>query len=494
MIGFFCRENRTMNNVINTSNGKFAGINENGYISYKGIPFAKAPQGKLRYLPPQDPEPFAGIRLCDHFGNSAPQNIQPAGNIKAEECSEDCLYLNVYTPENADGCPVLFHIHGGAFQFGNHDMFPDVSKLTSRGIVVVTANYRLSVFGFLQLDDILGPEYIQSGNAGFLDIVKALEWTKMNIASFGGDPDKITVMGESAGAKMAGSLLVSKQAKGLFSQVFMESGAVQCIRDLHTARTIASRFTDHFEMTKEELKEYLLTAPWQELISHMNQAFGRPGLHDFGPVFDGIAFDGEDALAIIQRGDAADAVIMAGYNRDEFSTPYHMTPKFTREVFAKFFGLNTDYVMEKLGDCWQDPQDEGKELIWKMSRYLYGYPTLQMLETYRTSGYKGKMYLYRNDWDKDPMGAFHTLGAQIMMGYYSMLHPEVKEDPEYTRLEKDMYAYWLNFLLHRDPNGEGLAYWPSYEDDRKAMYFGVQERADSAERHDEGMPGQILML
>ncbi|WP_047758283.1 carboxylesterase family protein, partial [Geobacillus sp. ZGt-1] len=193
--------------VVETRYGRLRGVVNGSVFVWKGIPYAKAPVGERRFLPPEPPEAWDGVREATAFG---PVVMQPSDPIfsgllgrMSEPPSEDGLYLNVWSPA-ADGKkrPVLVWIHGGAFLFGSGSSpWYDGTALAKHGdVVVVTINYRMNVFGFLHLGDSFGEAYAQAGNLGILDQVAALRWVKENIAAFGGDPDNVTIFGESAGA------------------------------------------------------------------------------------------------------------------------------------------------------------------------------------------------------------------------------------------------------------------------------------------------------
>ncbi|GAB6891663.1 hypothetical protein JCM14450A_26690 [Geobacillus stearothermophilus] len=196
--------------VVETRYGRLRGEMNEGVFVWKGIPYAKAPVGERRFLPPEPPDAWDGVREATSFG---PVVMQPSDPIfsgllgrMSEAPSEDGLYLNIWSPA-ADGKkrPVLFWIHGGAFLFGSGSSpWYDGTAFAKHGdVVVVTINYRMNVFGFLHLGDSFGEAYAQAGNLGILDQVAALRWVKENIAAFGGDPDNITIFGESAGAATA---------------------------------------------------------------------------------------------------------------------------------------------------------------------------------------------------------------------------------------------------------------------------------------------------
>ena len=222
--------------VVKTGQGYLKGINENGTLVFKGVPYAAPPVGQLRFMPPAEHAAWKDTLQTTQFGSMA---TQPAGNKVLG--SEDCLYLNIYTPKTDNHKrAVVVWIHGGSMTNGagsgkNGHAFADKDD-----IVTVTINYRLGVFGFLYMGDV-NKSYAASGNNGVLDVVMALKWIRQNIAAFGGDPNRVTIMGESAGAKLLSAVMVSPASKGLFSQVIAESGSVQCIRDTVTAKNARAR-------------------------------------------------------------------------------------------------------------------------------------------------------------------------------------------------------------------------------------------------------------
>ena len=219
--------------VVRTRDGKVKGSYQEGLYIFKGIPYVAPPVGERRWLPPQPVEPWQGVRQAQTFGATSPQNWSPLNDIipdfgVVEPRSEDCLYLNVWSPGLDDARrPVLVWIHGGAFNLGSGSQSPyDASKLARRGdAVVVTFNYRLGVFGFLRLDEVTGGKVPATGNEGLLDQIASLEWVHDNIAAFGGDPDNVTLFGESAGAMSIGCLLAMPKARGLFHKAILQSGA-----------------------------------------------------------------------------------------------------------------------------------------------------------------------------------------------------------------------------------------------------------------------------
>ena len=205
--------------VVKTRQGYIRGVDENGIAVFKGIPYAQPPVGSLRYRPPMPHERWRDTLNTLQFASAA---LQPAG--KTVTGSDDCLYLNLYTPKMDKGKrPVVIWVHGGSMTGGTGKTMDGHAFADQDDIVTITINYRLGALGFLYLGD-LDKKYQQSGNLGLLDVIAALQWVHDNIAAFGGDPDRVTVMGESAGAKLLSAVMVAPASKSLYQQAILESG------------------------------------------------------------------------------------------------------------------------------------------------------------------------------------------------------------------------------------------------------------------------------
>src|SRR6185312_11829403 len=215
--------------TVETRFGKLKGFSKDGILRFNGIPYAKPPVGALRWQPAQAPEAWAGLREASRFGHIAPQVTNAAeallGGTPGEQ-SEDCLYLNVWTPSLEGKRPVMVWIHGGSFITGAGSLGTYNGKLlAARGdLVIVTINYRLGALGFLNLRDASDGKLAGSGTEGLGDQVMALKWARDNIQAFGGDPGNVTVFGESAGAMSIGALLAMSEARGLFHRAILQSG------------------------------------------------------------------------------------------------------------------------------------------------------------------------------------------------------------------------------------------------------------------------------
>jgi para-nitrobenzyl esterase len=233
--------------LVETRRGPVRGLAERGVAVFRGIPFARPPVGPLRFAPPAPPARWTGVRDATRFGPAASQNgalIGPVMSLGIGRTGEDCLYLNVWTPAaDRRRRPVLVWIHGGAFVLGaGSQMLYDGGALARRGdVVVVTINYRLGAFGFLRLRDRFGTRLPATGNEGLLDQVAALEWVRDEIEAFGGDPGRVTIFGESAGAMSCATLLAVPRARGLFHRAILQSGAANFV----WPRDVAARLAEH---------------------------------------------------------------------------------------------------------------------------------------------------------------------------------------------------------------------------------------------------------
>ena len=256
--------------IVATKSGKIEGSFENGLYVFKGIPYAAPPVGDLRWMPPQPAKPWSGVRPAKKFGPIAPQNMMAGGPIMQvpQPQDEDCLFLNIWTPglDNASR-PVMVWIHGGAFTIGSgSDPMYDSDRLPKRGnIVLVTINYRLGMLGFLRLKEVTGGKIPATGNEGLLDQVAALKWVKENIAAFGGDPDNVTVFGESAGGMSIGCLMAMPSARGLFHKGILESGVGSTAGPLEDANNTGELFLKTAGIKADDVKALRALTPAQLL-------------------------------------------------------------------------------------------------------------------------------------------------------------------------------------------------------------------------------------
>ncbi|MEC0230441.1 carboxylesterase/lipase family protein [Paenibacillus alba] len=469
--------------VVSISDGQLEGIQENGLHIFKGVPYACPPVKELRFKAPEPVKPWEGILDTSKFGKIAPQVILPVFPIM-EEQSEDCLYLNIWTPACDDRKrPVVVWIHGGAFVMGAGSLY-DSSVFAENGIVSVTINYRMGALGFLELGDVLGDEYRGSGNCGLLDIVAALRWVQQHISSFGGDPTRVTVMGQSAGAKLASSLLCVPDAKGLFQRAIIQSGGVQSIRDYNTASEITGQFLDALNISKDQ-GDILLELPVSELLEAQSIfSGGMTGLHKFGPVIDGKTIV-RPPLESIQMGEANLVPILIGSNREEALVQVQLEGLsiFEKPKIQALFGKNSVGVLQAYEDSSTQATRE-QAAIETLTNYLYGYAVVQLAEALAVNDVP--VWLYRFDCNKGPMGAAH--GAEMSLIWKLPTRPQ-----EIEELVDRMHQAWVSFMNFASPEVDDV-HWRKFDlIERKAMSFDDECQIISSQPIKD-VPSQVFVL
>ena len=285
--------------IVDTNLGKLRGVSTDGVYTFKGIHYGASTEGSMRFMPPVKPASWTGVRDAINLGPLAPQILSSAtggsdirkamGDINGPgEISEDCLVLNVWTPSLHRGKrPVMVWLHGGGYASGSDGAptYDGTNLAHKRDVVIVGLNHRLNVFGYLDLAELGGAKYADSGNVGMLDIVLALEWVRDNIAHFGGDPANVTIFGESGGGGKVSTLMAMPPAKGLFHKAIVESGSTLKSISREDANKSAERFVAKLGITPDHIDE-LQTLPMQRLLDAMRSLTG-PNAMRLGPVVDG---------------------------------------------------------------------------------------------------------------------------------------------------------------------------------------------------------------
>ncbi len=289
--------------VAHTTHGRIRGVEVSGIKVFKGVPYGASTAGRNRFMPPVAPEPWTGIRDATEYGASAPQSepgvrrvVSPIGVAAAglPGEGEDCLVLNIWTPAIGDNRkrPVMFWCHGGGFATGSGSSpVTDGTNLARRGdVVVVSLNHRLNVLGFASLERVAGPEFAASGDVGMLDIVRALEWVRDNIAEFGGDPGTVMVFGQSGGGRKVATLLAMPSAKGLFHRAIIESGATLKLVEPEQGARVARELLATLGLPADQGKA-LQTVPLDALMSAYFSVVRRMNVDQmtqgFSPLVDG---------------------------------------------------------------------------------------------------------------------------------------------------------------------------------------------------------------
>ncbi len=483
--------------IVETRYGKVRGSDQRAVSVWKGIPFARPPVGELRFRPPLPPEAWAGIRDASEFGAVAPQAVlregSPLGNrLTPGQESEDCLYLNVWSP-GADGKkrPVMVWIHGGAFTMGSGStpLYDGTSFAEQGDVVVVTLNYRLGALGFLYLDELAGEQYRGSGNNGLLDQVAALQWVHDNIEAFGGDPNTVTVFGELAGAMSVGTLPGMPVAKGLFRRAILQSGAASSVRNKEAAARVAREYLDALGLQKNEAGA-LVRQPLADLLAAQASVLGKQrGVLAFGPVVDDATLP-QSPVEAIAAGSVADVAVLVGTNHDEMRLFNAANPTEPDErVLKRIFGNAADEVVatyrsdrpgEPLSDIWSAIQTD----------QVFRIPAIRLAELQARQN--APVWMYRFDWATpvfgSRLGAAHALELPFVWNNFdkSGMKPLLGDAPPQELAER-MQAVWIAFARTGNPNTPELPAWPAYDVEQRAtLLFNIQCQVvndpDAAER------------
>ncbi len=463
--------------TVKTQQGKVHGktINDGKVKAFMGLPYAAPPVGDLRWKAPQPPAKWKGERDATKFGAHCAQNHVFDDMIFQDPApSEDCLFLNVYAPADASAkskLPVMFWIHGGGYSGGgsseprhNGDFLP------TKGVVLVTINYRLGVFGFLATEDLAKEANGAAGNYGLLDMVAALQWVKANIGKFGGDPQNVTIFGESAGSFAVSTLMASPAASGLFQKAIGESGSA--LSDVLPTDALEAR-----EKADGAWVDSLGVKSLQELralpADKILDAVKTKGRSGFPPVVDGKLLT-EPVAATYAAGRQAHVPLLAGWNRDEGSFLGNgMTAK-------KWMAYAADHFNDRAGEFLRLYPGEADEQAMRSAADYGGdsfiaFGTWEWIEAHRKTG-ESPVYRYHLELAAPPSKyhpgsfAFHSDDIEYIFGTLDT-RPGATWRPEDRTLSEQMMSYWTNFAKNGDPNGAGLPEWPKYGKDDELIHL-----------------------
>ena len=477
--------------------------------AFLGLPYAVPPVGPLRWKPPMPAAKWSGVRPAQAFG---PRCMQPSLYddmfFRDPGQSEDCLTLNIWTPPAAkpgSKLPVMFWIYGGGFNTGStSEPRQDGAHLATKGVVVVTFNYRLGIFGFFTHPE-LAAESAQhaAGNYGLLDAVAALQWVKANVSAFGGDPANVTIFGESAGSFAVSSLMASPLARGLFAHAIGESGGAFGGPTLRY-QTAAVREEKDADFARTALHADSLAAlralPAEQLLGAANppSPAQRTG---FGPDIDGYFLPHAPA-DIFAAGRQNDVPMIAGWNHDEggsgkadtsitptggsTAVPAADAPSDLarlKETATKDFGVHSAAFLQAF------PAGSDAEALTRLQQYatdkFIAYGTWSWLEAQTQTG-KAAAYRYRLDLVPPPdparperFGVFHSDDIEYVFGNLDS-RKGITWRPEDYALSEQMMGYWTNFAKTGDPNGKGLPQWPVYApaSGSKVLYLNQPAHAE----------------
>lgn len=483
--------------IIETGYGKVEGSKENSMYVFKGIPFAEAPVGRQRFKAPVPVKPWTGVMKADHFGKRAIQTGEQ-GYKDDLGFSEDCLNLNIWIPDTQEKKrPVIFYIHGGGhFSGANSDRWFDGSHLIrNREAVMVAPNYRLGAFGYLYLGEILGEEYADSGNLGLLDQLLALRWVHDNIAAFGGDPDNVILMGQSAGGKSVANLLVTPAAKGLFKRAVIQSGSVQCIRDPHTATQIARTILRVLGIENEP--ERLIDLCSDAILEAQRQAYEiHDRSHMFGPVIDGRTLL-EKPEKYIASGKLDNIDVLLGYNKEELcysGQGQERQEDETIKAFKKSYGLLWEIAYRKYKE-YEKETSTAQAFDMVQTMWVYGNAAISLTQLLAASGCR--VWSYRWDYGISGGRAQHFSEMPYLFGY--ILDPLFEHyNPAEEEMAERMNKTWMNFIMTGSPENELIPDWYPCTTSEMGyrMYFDGQTHLDqfNLRSYYQEAPMQVIKL
>jgi len=508
---------------VKIANGTLEGVNESGIKTFKGVPFAAPPVGDLRWKEPQPVKDWTGVRKADKFGPRAMQlPVFGDMNFRSDGMSEDCLYLNVWTPAKTgnEKLPVLVYFYGGGFMAGDgSELRYDGESMARKGIVSITVNYRLGIFGFLSHPELTKESsHHASGNYGLLDQSAAVQWVQKNIAAFGGDPKKITIAGESAGSFSVSAQMASPLSKNIIAGAIGESGSLLGLNPTSSLKDAEKAGADFGTSIKANSLADLRAIPADQLLkATANAGFGR-----FPICVDGYFFP-KAPLEIFEKGEQARVPLLVGWNSQEMVYQMVMgqdkpTLDNYKKAVEKLYGEKSAEAMT----VYSASNDEEAEQVatdlasdrfigfstWKWSdmqsktgskpvyRYLYARPRPQMRAEMgnATAGLAGGVIrdTSANKAPKMPpaRGAVHSAEIEYALG--NLPTNRVYDwQPEDYKVSEIMQAFFANFIKTGNPNGMGSPEWPAVDNNKAVQVMHID--ADTKAMEDKNGKRYLFM-
>jgi len=462
--------------VVRAPSGALRGECRDGVRLFRGVPFAKPPVGELRFLPTEKVTPWTGEREASEFSAASMQYRLPE-----VPHSEDCLYLNIWAPQARGLFPVFVWIHGGGFTDG-HSFEPlfDGTQFAREGIISISVGYRLGVFGFLDYEPLLGQQYVGTANNALRDLMTALSWIQENIGAFGGDPARVTIGGESAGAKLSATLMGIPSAQPLFHQMISESGGAERIWNREASADISKSFGDLWRKQSRSTIASLKTAAGGALIEAQHQFIKTwPQHFPLRPEIDG-ALIPRLPVETIANGSTRGKRLLIGTNREEsaaFIGP-HPAKDPSADQLANMGVAKFDGIYQKYKAVY--PRLSVEQLrIRALTAEEYWVPSMRVAESHVKGG--GSAYVYELEFQetsgKLKGNAYHGLEVGMVWNHP---HEHVGNAASEIALGKQIHAAWSAFIRGEGPTASRLPTWPSYNlQDRSSMIFGKNASAES---------------
>ena len=454
---------------VKVDSGWLQGSEENKVLSFKGIPFAASTAGNNRWRPPQIKEPWKGTRYALDYGDFCPQSKRDTLWFELGTTSEDCLALNVWTPKKTSSAklPVMVWIHGGGYLQGSGNI-PRLNnpEFVKQDVVLVTVNYRLNVFGFFA-----HPSLVQKsdnemvGNYGLLDVIAALEWIQRNIHQFNGDPNNVTVFGESAGASLISYLMITPESKGLFHKAISQSAAVGLAPDTHidkrvgfnvSGMEIAKKFTERMGFELDQSMDQLRQLSSDEIIEQLDPRTV------FGPMIDGTLIPDHAGLLFAQ-GKQHDVPFLIGGNSWEASLGRQIGGGFSPKFISKLVpNKDKDILYPGLNGEELEDQVFGDLVLLSTGRYMANQMKYVDSKTYHYHF----SYVASEKVNQQP-GAAHSDDIAFVMKTLGVELNNVSEKDK--QISNSMHNYWVQFAKTGDPNVPGQTNWTAYNQDNGSV-------------------------
>jgi para-nitrobenzyl esterase len=468
--------------VAHTTAGDISGVMIQKVYAFKGVPYGALTAGSARFMPPSKPQAWTDVKPCAQFGPRPPQDhgiLEPLPEVGATAgqgpMGEDCLVLNVWTNGLKDGKkrPVMLWLHGGGYSSGSGDytIYEGANLARKHDVVAVTVNHRLNVFGYLYLAELGGAKFADASNAGHKDIVLALEWVRDNIANFGGDPNNVTIFGQSGGGGKVATLMAMPDAKGLFHRAICQSGAA--IKGV--SRAAATRSAQNL-LTKLNLKPDQLDQLQNMPFDKLTEAIKGPGMN-FGPVVDGksLPHDPFDPTAPVE---SATVPLLIGSVEEEVNffpnTPLDPIDDADLHKRVKQTTRADDATADRIIATFKKGRPEKSNVeIFQIISTETGFSAGVHTEADRKAAQaKAAVYKYYFTWQSTArsgkLRSFHTLEIPFVMDNVEAGTPMTGSGADRQALADKMSAAWAAFARTGNPNAKGLPHWPAFTADQRA--------------------------
>lgn len=457
--------------VATTTNGPVRGTAEGDAQAFLGIPYAAPPTGQHRFKAPVAPQPWTEPRAAGQFGPACPQRPSAMELAAGEPISEDCLSLNVWTPSLTGSAPVIVFVHGGGFTAGStRNPWYDGAQLAARGATVVTIQYRIGPFGWLDLSE-LGPDYTESMNNGLLDQIAALRWVRENIGGFGGDPKNVTLVGESAGAISVSALLGAPRADGLYDRVILQSGTAANVATPRRSREMAQAFTAAADL---RAREQILGLDTEQMLSAADKVYESKFADTvFHPVVDGNLLPHRPAERIAAP-DGPRVPVIVGTTLDEARYWLAERPDAAELPRAEYQAWLESLVGDRAEAVFRTYKMERPALtdteagLAMAGDVSFRMPSIRMAEALSRRGVDVRMYLATVAATAldGRMGSPHAVELPFVFGTTGAASDFVADDATNRQLSERVQDLWLSFARDGQPSSRQI-HWPRYNVDTR---------------------------